>query len=147
MPKLVFTLSKGMQRSGFAFLNPKAGADSHLVSEWGLDFFGFGYSLHFYKMHALCPFGKFAQTQFEDFIHQECLSAKQSFPGGQHCTLWCFTGQVWICALAFCFTCAWAAVSPSITSTWKLSSEATIAGAGPSFPLPLQICGWLRMPA
>lgn len=39
MPKLVFTLSNGMQRSGFAFLNLKAGADSHLVSEWETGFF------------------------------------------------------------------------------------------------------------
>lgn len=37
MPKLVFTLSKGMQRSGFA--NLKAGADSYVVSEWETGFF------------------------------------------------------------------------------------------------------------
>lgn len=69
--QISFTLSKGMQRSGFAVVNLKAGADSLLVSEWETGFFGFGYSLHFSKIYAFCSFGNFAQTQFEEF---HCLS-------------------------------------------------------------------------
>lgn len=157
MPKLAFTLSEGMWRPGVCICESEGWSWLSLavwMGNWIFFFFGFGYNPDFSRNMLFFPSGNFVQTQFGDFLAvcQEFPSAKQSLPGAQHCTLLSFAAGVWVCGLVFCCTCAWAAlvkpaVSPGLISARKLFLEATLAGTGPCFPLPLQTYGWLWMPA